>query len=146
MCDADWSENAELALTHGNTHFCSHQHFYQLFMASDQISCISSASGWEWLSLSFYRDNSFTKKVLPLTHTRQVGLHCGIPSFKSLCSVCNRFTRNGYFPGSAVMDSGIMWELNGEQGLRRPRREVLCKIQASINMQTPRCSHLHPIM
>jgi len=70
-----WTQSAN-AFTHANTHICSHQHFYRLFMDSDQISCISSASGWEWLSLSFYHANSFTKQRHTHTHSMKWASLC----------------------------------------------------------------------
>lgn len=112
------------AFTHANTHICSHQHFYQLFMARVQISCISSTSGWEWLSLSFYRANLFTKQCHPLTraYTRWVGLHVAFPPLKASA----RFAISLY--ATAIFLAQLSWTpvscegWNGEQGLRWPMR------------------------
>lgn len=133
-------------LTHANTHICSHQHFYQLFMASDQISCISLPLGEsDWVFHSTVLINLLSNVATSHTHTLdELGFTVASPSFKNLGSVCHRFTAVFLAQLSCTWVSCERW--NEEQDLRWTRRKVLCKIHAYIKMQTPACSCMHLIM
>lgn len=146
MYNADWSENVLLAVNAKSKciYTCKNTHLQPSAPPSvihGQWSDLLHQLGL-WVTVFHSTVLIHLPSKVTRAHTQWAGLHCGIPSYKSLWSVWSvslHATAIFLAQLSWYHVRGGMWD-HGE--LRWPMREV-CKIQSPIKILIPRCCCLH---
>lgn len=115
MYNADWSENVLLAVNTKSKciYTCKYTHLQpsaHLSVIHGQWSNLLHQLGL-WVTVFHSTMLIHLPSNVTRAQTRWAGLHCGILSYESLWSVCHLFTRNSYFPSSAVMVSCEGWNV-----------------------------------